>query len=105
MPAIGPNDTSFAPGKKKSGGRPKGTPNKVTAEMKEGFLQAFKNKEPMFEKWLDEVAANDPAAACKIMVSMADFIFPRIGRTELVGDGGGPLEFVIRDLGSEAGGK
>jgi hypothetical protein len=105
MPAVGPNETSFKPGKIRAAGRRKGTPNKLTTEVKQGFLAAFEKLEPQFERWVEEVAIEDPGQAAKILVSMADFIFPRISRAVVTGDGGGPVEFVIRDLGSEPGGK
>jgi hypothetical protein len=96
MPLTEASATSFKEGHKKKGGRAKGSPNRLTAEVKAGFIQAFKNKEASFEAWLDQVALEDPAAACKIMVSMADFIFPRIGRTELTGKDGERLRAVFK---------
>jgi hypothetical protein len=101
-------------------GRKPGSPNQLTREMKRGFLQAFENVEPEFENWLRLVANGgfvnrpnpdgtttpvliepDPAAAVKAIISMADFTFPRINRTTLTNGDGGPVEFVIRDLGKD----
>ena len=96
MPLTAPNQTSFVEGHERKGGRRKGSQNRLTKEMKQGFLEAFKNMEPHFERWLTDVASDDPATACKIMVSMADFIFPRINRTELTGKDGERLRAVFK---------
>ena len=103
------------PGHPKTGGRPKGTPNRITAEMKKGFLTAFANLEPEMEDAIRAVMYGgqlsrklpdgtvavtmvepDPLGAVKAVISMADFVFPRIGRTELTGKDGAALLPVFR---------
>jgi hypothetical protein len=117
---LRPKGTPRSPGS----GRPPGAPNKLTKEVKRGFIKAFENVEPEFESWLRLVANGgvvqrpnpdgtftpvvvdpDPLGAVRAVVSMADFVFPRINKTAITNGEGGPVEFVIRDLGSESSGK
>jgi hypothetical protein len=40
----------------------------------------------------------DPGKAASILAGMAEHFVPKLQRNEVVGEGGGPLEVVIRDL-------
>lgn len=42
-----------------------------------------------------------PGKAADLLLRMAEHYIPKLGRIEHTGDGGGPVEFVIRDLGKE----
>lgn len=101
----------MAPGRK-TGGRRKGVPNKVTGAAREAFLLTFGNLEGELESWIrmtasgdvrdgEVVRAPDPAKAADLMIRMAEYHFPKLGRQELTGPEGGPVEFTIRDLGKE----
>lgn len=84
---------------RKTGGRQKGTPNRITAERKE-FLRAFVdgNRAEAERKWAE---IDDPADAFRLYLAAAEFVHPKLGRTEVTGEGGGPVEFVVRDLANE----
>jgi len=43
----------------------------------------------------------NPGKAADILIRMAEFHFPRIARSEITGQDGGPVEFVIRDIAKE----
>ncbi len=50
---------------KKTGGREKGTPNRVTASLKDAVLNAF--EEVGGEKYLVKVAEDDPRTFCVLL--------------------------------------
>jgi hypothetical protein len=104
----------------KTGGRAKGTPNKVTSAAREAFLATFGKLECDLEKWIRDTAegweavrvtkdgalitvreGRDPGKAADLLIRMAEYHFPKLGRTEVTGEGGGPVEFVVRDLARE----
>lgn len=72
-------------------GRPKGTPNKATAQAREAFQKLVTTNLPQMQKWLDEVALDDPAKAIDLMLKMAEFILPKLARQELTGADGEKL--------------
>jgi hypothetical protein len=98
-------------GKKKTGGRQKGTPNKVNRDVREAIAKVLGDNTDNFGKWLTEVAEGrrgkikngygkvvdswlikpDPARAVEIAMNMAEYHIPKLARTELTGDGGGPI--------------
>jgi hypothetical protein len=105
---------------RKTGGRTKGTPNRVASAAKEAFLATFGKLDRDLEKWIRECAEGqevtktdkegntvklrmgaDPGKAADLLIRMAEYHFPKLGRQEVVGDGGGPVEFVIRDVAAE----
>ena len=72
-------------------GRPKGVPNKATADAREAFKKLMEKNTPKMQKWLDEVAADDPAKAMELMLKLAEFVLPKLARQELVGNEGDDL--------------
>lgn len=58
-------DTKLKKGRKKTGGRKKGTPNKVTSSVKEAIMKAF--DELGGEKYLVEVAKQDHRTFCSLL--------------------------------------
>lgn len=114
----------MAPGRK-TGGRVKGVPNRVSSAAREAFLATFQRLAPDLEVWLQQTAngwdeeievkprgggepvtvikrvGKDPGKAADLLIRMAEYHVPKQSRTEVVGEGGGPVEFVIRDLAKE----
>lgn len=58
-------DTKLKKGRKKTGGRKKGTPNKMTTSVKEAIMKAF--DEVGGEKYLVEVAKQDHRTFCSLL--------------------------------------
>ena len=89
-------------GRRPGAGRPKGHPNLVTAQAHSIFLRTFQNLEKDLEQWIRTAAEENPAKAADLLIRMAEYHFPKQGRLEVAGDGGGPVEFVIRDIAKES---
>lgn len=77
-------------------GRPKGTANKITDELREGFATLLGNKLPEFEEWLDRVAQRDPAKALDLAIRISERFMPALARTEVTGQDGGPLNIEFK---------
>lgn len=88
----------------KTGGRQKGTPNKVTTEFRETVQSILDDNRDNAAEWLRMVAEGhgdvkpDPAKALDLLVKLAEFAAPKLARTELTGEGGGPVRVVATDL-------
>jgi hypothetical protein len=77
-------------------------PNKVTSAAREAFLATFGKLEGDLETWIRAGAEDDPLKAADLLIKMAEYHFPKLGRTEVTGQDGGPVEFVIRDVARES---
>ena len=86
---------------RKTGGRQPGSPNKVTREFRETVRKLLEDNADNFGRWLMLVAEGDgtdsgkpdPGKALDIIAKLAEFAAPKLARTEVVGDGGGPLQY------------
>ena len=94
---------------KKTGGRKRGVPNKLTSIAKQSFLATFGHLEKDIRRWIQETGdgftaihfladgeqipylEKNPGKAADLMLRMAEFHFPKLGRTEVTGADGGPL--------------
>jgi len=84
---------------KKTGGRTKGTPNRVTTEFRETVQLVLDANKDNVAKWLKLVAEGDkasdtkgdPGKALDLMAKLAEFAAPKLARTELTGANGGPV--------------
>jgi len=81
------------PGYPKSGGRKRGTPNKITPE-KRAFLRAFidRTRDEAFACWQQ---IKDPSKRFDLWLKASEFAYPKLGRLEHVGEGGQPLTFIL----------
>ena len=78
-------------------GRPKGSPNKATANAREAIAAFVDGNAPRLAGWLDEIAADDPAAAFRCFMDVVEYHVPKLARTEISGD------LTIRSLADELG--
>ena len=86
-------------GRPKTGGRQKGTTNKVTAEFRETVRQLLEDNSANVGLWLSKVADGDgdsvkpdPGKALDLLAKLAEFAAPKLNRTEHVGGDGGPVQ-------------
>ena len=73
----------FQKGKEKTGGKQKGTPNKVTTEIKEAYKLLIEANIPNLTLWLERVAEDDPKEALKYLSALSEYVVPKLARTEL----------------------
>ncbi len=72
----------FEKGHKLSGNR-KGIPNKTTKEIRDAFQMLVEDNLDNMKLWLSDVGETDPERALEIMLKMAEFIVPKLSRTDI----------------------
>lgn len=83
------------------GGRPKGSPNKATAAVREAIAVFAEGNAHKLQEWLDAVASGsggnrpDPAKAADLYLRAIEYHIPKLARTEHVGDNDGPIEMKV----------
>lgn len=96
-----PNAGAFKKGEKRPyQGRPKGTPNKVTAEFRDTVRKLLEDNAENVGRWLSLVAEGDgtengkpdPAKALDLMAKLAEYAAPKLGRVEHTGADGGAIQ-------------
>ena len=75
-----------AGGKREGAGRTKGVGNKVTTETREAFKKLVEDNTPAFQGWLDKIAKTNPAKAFELITNLAEYVLPKLSRTEVTGD-------------------
>lgn len=63
-------------------GRPPGALNKQTMEIKEAFRNLIEQNTPNMIAWMEQIAAVDPAKALSICADLAEFVVPKLARSE-----------------------
>ena len=78
-------------------GRPKGSPNKATAVVREIFARFVECNAAKIQDLFDRVAKKDPAKALDLLARIYEFVVPKLARTELKGSdlGDSPLHTVV----------
>lgn len=61
-------------------GRPVGSPNRATAEVREALVELAVGNVPRLQEWLDRVAKHNPKAALEIYVKLLEFCLPKLAR-------------------------
>lgn len=89
-------------------GRPAGVPNKVTLDFKQAIVNLLEFAAPQMVDWLGKVSKDDPSKALDLINKLADYAFPKLGRTEHTGQNGGPVQIesdvtqlVLREIPTE----
>lgn len=77
-------------------GRPKGAANKISEDIKEAFAMVLENRLPDLNRWLGQVAQDDPAKAIDLMIKLSNRFLPELARTEITGKDGEDLFKNIR---------
>jgi hypothetical protein len=77
-------------------GRTKGVPNKSTAIVREAIANLLERNAPNMDKWLNEVAADDPYKALDLMNKLSEYHIPKLARTEVTGKDGEAQEHIVR---------
>ena len=76
-------------------GRPKGAVNKSTAIVREAIANLLERNAPNMDRWLNEVAQEDPYKALDLMNKLSEYHIPKLARTEVTGADGEPQQITI----------
>lgn len=82
-------------------GRPKGVPNKSTAIVREAIAALLERNAPNMDRWLNQVAEEDPYKALDLMNKLSEYHIPKLARTEVTGRDGQAQEMIVRWGGKE----
>ena len=77
---------AFKVGHKKLGGRKKNTQNKLTVDVKAAFhnmLDIYMNPDSPVNAFSDMAEIEDPEKRLNVMVKLAEYIVPKLNRTEM----------------------
>lgn len=85
----------MARGFKTGGGSRAGIPNKTTAVFKEALNNLLEMSAPKMLEWLDRVAMEDPAKALDQVSKLAEYVHPKLARTEHAGDKENPIAIAV----------
>lgn len=77
-------------------GRPKGKPNKTTAEIREAYQRLVEDNLTNMTDWLTQVAEENPERAMDLMLKLSEYMIPKLARQEVTGADGADLFKNIR---------
>ena len=88
-------------------GRPKGSPNKATQDVRKAIAAFAEGTAAEFSQWIQTLAYGDgdqvkpdPGKAADLWLKAIEYHIPKLGRVEHTGDGGGPLVVEVVRFGS-----
>jgi hypothetical protein len=67
-------------------GRKRGTPNKTTSAARKMFTDFLEANVDRVQDLFDRVAKKEPARALELLTKVAEFVIPKLQRTELKGE-------------------
>ena len=87
------NKGAFVKGEKRPNqGRPVGVPNRSTALAREAIAKLVEDNAPKMQAWLTSIEKeHGPLVAWKCVQDVMEYHLPKLARTEVTGEGGGPI--------------
>lgn len=82
-------------------GRKKGVPNRATTDVREAFKQLIEGSVGDLRGWLKRVARKNPGKALEVVGKLAEFVVPKLARTEVSGPNGQPIAVQRHELTDE----
>ena len=82
-------------------GRRKGTPNKITADIRTSIKLLSERNVTGFEALIDRVAKKDPARAMDLHLKVLEFNIPKLQRTEMTGLDGAAMSVELSSKDSK----
>lgn len=64
-------------------GRKAGVPNKSTTVFRDAVSKLLNDNSENFQKWIEQIALEDPEKAINALTKLADFAAPRLARQEI----------------------
>jgi hypothetical protein len=85
-------------------GRKKGVGNKKTETARRAIANFVEGNVGNLNKWLAQMAKDDPEAAFKALMSVVEYHIPKLARTEVTGADGSKLEIehILTTLGGSS---
>jgi hypothetical protein len=80
---------SIKGGYREGSGRPKGTPNKATADVKQAIAAFTSANVDKLDEWLNSI--DDPAKRLDLYFKALEYTMPKLARSELIGDKENPI--------------
>ena len=99
-PKSGPGIWRGGDGTQNMTGRPKGSKNKNTQQIREAYQRLTEDNLENMSIWIQQIAADSPERAFKLMLEMSEFVLPKISRMELTSKDGADL---FKDMRFEFG--
>ncbi len=84
--------------KRNLNGRPKGSQNKTTAEIKEIITRIVGNQLEHIEKDLDKIRKKDPAEAMRLSQKFIEYVLPKQTRLDLIGEVNHKVEKLVIEI-------
>lgn len=85
----------------KGAGRKKGTPNKITADIRSTIKLLSERNVAGLEALIDRVALKDPGRAADLHLKVLEFNIPKLQRTEMTGLDGAALTVELSEKDSK----
>jgi len=67
----------------KYGGRQRGTPNKLTARLREAFTELLEDNMSKVQELFDKVAEKNPQKALELLLKLSEFALPKLRAIEV----------------------
>lgn len=77
----------FVEGTAAGPGRPKGSVNVATAQVRQAFETFVQANSAKMQELFDRVAADDPYKALDLMSKLAEYVLPKLARSETTSSG------------------
>jgi len=83
-------------GGEKTGGRKVGTPNRATKDIREAFKKLVEDNIDNFDKWIKNVAMEDPNKAMQLILDVSERILPKLKSVEASIENKGEIKITIK---------
>ena len=90
-------------GKRQGAGRPAGSENKLTKELRQHFETLLNNNVDKLQSLLDKVAEDNPTKAIELILKVSEFVLPKLKSVELPEPPQEPQKIIIKVVDSKVG--